>query len=66
MVLYGLGNRQILYHGNTNTAWSYYQQLMQDYPKHALTDRVHKFWAAISKLSPAKLRDQVSAKGGNA
>jgi len=60
VALYGLGNRRILYRADTGTAWVYYHQLLEEYPQHVLSDRVRKFWAALSKLPPAKLREQVA------
>jgi tetratricopeptide (TPR) repeat protein len=60
VTLYCLGNRQVLYHGDTKAAWTYYQQLIQEYPEHGLTERTRKFWTALSKLPPEKLREQVA------
>jgi tetratricopeptide (TPR) repeat protein len=60
VALYCLGNRQVLYHADTKAAWTYYQQLIQEYPEHGLTERTRKFWTALSKLPPEKLREQVA------
>lgn len=60
VALCGLGNRRILYRADTEAAWIYYHQLLEEYPQHVLSDRVRKFWAALSKLPPAKLREQVA------
>ena len=56
-----LGNRRILYEGDLKRAWYYYDALLREYPQHALTDRTRKFWAAVKKLPPTKLREQVAA-----
>lgn len=60
MALYGLGNREILYHANPDGAWPYYQQLFQEYPQHVLAERARTFWAAVVKLPRPKLKDQVA------
>ncbi len=61
VALYCLGNRRILYEGDLKRAWYYYDELLRAYPDHSLSDRTRKFWAAVKKLPPAKLREQVAA-----
>lgn len=59
--LFCLGNRQILYEGNLEKAWVYYDQLMKEYPQQEEAEQARKFWAKVHTLPKQKLKEQVAS-----
>jgi hypothetical protein len=59
MTLFCLGNRKIIYEADLDGAWSFYDQLMNQYPSHSLTGEARKYWAKVQNLPKEELKRQV-------
>jgi outer membrane protein assembly factor BamD (BamD/ComL family) len=60
LALYCLGNRYLLHEAKVKAGWACYEQLLNDYPTHPLTQETRRFWALLNRYPPEKLETQLA------